>query len=166
MKEATNIRDEQKITNENSATGEKNETLKRIGIVGAIALVAFLLGFVPMWISTRNYESERDAAIKTLRPSVLQNNLATAALNAQRGDYEQARQQTSDFFTALRAEVDRQESAFDAQQRAAAQPILAQRDDLITLLARGDAASAGRLSDLYFAFTQMKNAQPAAPQKK
>lgn len=163
-KETTDVRGERGLHNEISAAGEKNATLKRVGIVGAIALAAFLLGFLPAWLSARDYENERDAAVKTLRPSVLQNNLATAAINARRGEYEQARQQTSDFFTDLRAEIDSDESAFNAEQIKAAQPILAQRDETITLLARNDAAASDRLTDLYFAFVQVKNSP--APEKK
>ncbi len=161
--EKNDIREERN-KNETGAASGKNETLKRVGIVGAIALVAFLLGFLPAWLSARNYENERDAAVKTLRPSVLQNNLATATINARRGEFEQARQQTSDFFTDLRAEVDREETAFSQPQREAVQQILAQRDETITQLARGDAAAVDRLTDLYFAFMQMKNSP--APEKK
>lgn len=164
ISEKTNLREERNLKTETGAAGVKSETLKRVGIVGAIALVAFLLGFVPMWLSARNYENERDTVQKTLRPSVLQNNLATAAINARRGEFEQARQQTSDFYTDLRAEVDREESAFSLRQREAVQPILAQRDETITLLARNDAAAVDRLTDLYFAFVQMKNS-PAPEQK-
>ncbi len=158
------IREERNLKNEIGAVSGKNETLKRVGIVGAIALVAFLLGFLPAWLSARGYENERDAAVKTLRPSVLQNTLATATINARRGEFEQARQQTSDFFTDLRAEVERDESAFSPQQRESVQQILAQRDETITQLARNDAAAVDRLTDLYFAFMQVKNSP--APEKK
>ncbi len=164
ISEKNDLREERNLKTETGAAGVKSETLKRVGIVAAIALVAFLLGFVPMWLSARNYENDRDTAVKTLRPSVLQNNLATAAINARRGEFEQARRQTSDFFTDLRAEVDREESAFSPQQREAVQPILAQRDETITLLARNDAAAVDRLTDLYFAFMQVKNS-PAPEQK-
>jgi len=164
ISEKNDLREERNLKTETGVAGVKSETLKRVGIVAAIALVAFLLGFVPMWLSARNYENERDTAVKTLRPSVLQNNLATAAINARRGEFEQARQQTSDFYTDLRAEVDREESAFSPQQREAVQPILAQRDETITLLARNDEAAVDRLTDLYFAFMQVKNSP--APEKK
>jgi len=158
------LREERNLKTETvAADDKKKETLKRGGIVGALALVAFLLGFLPMWLSARTYENERDAARANLRQSVLQNNLATAAMNARRGEYEQARQQTSDFYTDLRAEVDNKESVFNPQQRETLQPVLAGRDETITLLARGDAASAERLSDLYFAFMQTKN--PAIEKK-
>ncbi len=157
MKEADDVRGAGDTNGEIRTPAGQNEMLKKAGIVAVVALLAFLLGFVPMWLSARTHENERDAAINTLRPSVLQNTLATAALNARRGEFEQARQQASDFFTELRAEMERETSAFNAQQRAAAQPILAQRDETITLLARNDAAAVDRLTDLYFAFTQMRN---------
>jgi hypothetical protein len=57
----------------------------------------------------------------------------------------------------LRAEIDNEETSFGARQREAARSILAQRDETITLLARNDAAAVDRLTDLYFAFMQMKN---------
>ncbi len=164
MKEATTLGNERDLKNETGAAAGKNERLKKAGIVGAIALVAFLLGFLPMWLSARTHEKERDAAIKTLRPSVLQNTLATAAINARRGEFEQARQQTSDFYTDLRAEIESETSAFNVEQIKTAQPILAQRDETITQLARNDAAAVDRLTDLYFAFMQMKNSP--APEKK
>ncbi len=164
MAEATNLRDERNLRNETGAVKGNNELLKKAGIFGAIALVAFLFGFLPMWLSARNYEKERDAAVKILRPSVLQNTLATAAINARRGEFEQARQQTSDFYTDLRAELESEQSAFNAEQIKTAQPILAQRDETITQLARNDAAATDRLTDLYFAFMQMKNSP--APEKK
>lgn len=78
IREKNDLREERNLKTQTGAAGVKSETLKRVGIVGAIALVAFLHGFVPMWLSAGNYENERDAAVKTLRPSVLQNNLATA----------------------------------------------------------------------------------------
>lgn len=161
--EKNDIREKRNLKSENVVPDGRNETLKRVGIVGAIALVAFLIGFLPMWLSARNYENERDAVQKTLRPSVLQNNLATAIINARRGEFEQARQQTSDFFTDLRAEIDREGTAFIPQQREAVQQILAQRDETITQLARNDAAAVDHLTDLYFAFMQMKNSP--APKK-
>ena len=158
------MNEKRNVENEISAASGKNEALKRIGIVGTIALVAFLLGFLPAWLSARGYQNERDAVQKTLRPSVLQNNLATATINARRGEFEQARQQSSEFFTDLRSEIDLDESAFSSQQVEAVQPILAQRDEMITQLARGDAAAVDRLTDLYFGFMHVKNSP--APEKK
>jgi hypothetical protein len=164
MTRTSHLGKEQSVKNKIGMASGRNEMLKHVGIVGTIALIAFLLGFLPMWLSARGYENEREVVQKTLRPSVLQNNLATATINAQRGEFEQARQQTSDFFTDLRAEVDREGTAFSLQQHKTIQSILAQRDDTITLLARNDAAAIDRLTNLYFAFMQVKNS-PALEKK-
>ena len=43
-------------------------------------------------------------------------------------------------------------SVFTQAQRAGAQTLFAGRDEVITLLARGDPAAADRLSDLYVAY--------------
>ncbi len=136
---------------------DRHSTLRRYGIIGAVGLALFLLGFVPMWLSARSTANERDTAQVNLRQSVLQNNLATAALNARRGEYEQSRQQASSFFTELRAETEREQSAYTPQQQDAIEPILVVRDETITMLARNDPAAAERLSDLYFTLLQLRN---------
>ena len=83
----------------------------------------------------------------------MQSNLASAVIDARRGDYEPARQAASQFFTSLRAEIDKGETSnFTEAQRAGMQPLFAGRDEIITLLARSDPASADRLSDLYVAY--------------
>ena len=75
--------------------------------------------------------------------------LSAAALDARRGDYEPARKSMSDFFTNLSSELDRSEdSALDQTQKEAVRPLLTQRDEIITLLARSDPAAADRLSNL------------------
>ena len=80
----------------------------------------------------------------------LQNTIASGVIDARRGEYELARQSASDFFTTLRAEIGLEnDSAMTQAQRARITPLLTQRDEIITLLARNDPASAERLSDLY-----------------
>jgi hypothetical protein len=50
--------------------------------------------------------------------------------------------------------------ALTAAQRDALRPLLTQRDELITLLARGDPAAAPRLADMYAAFRKATAAAP------
>lgn len=127
--------------------------LKRVGIYLAAALAVFLMGLTPMWLKARGAVAQRDAARRELRLGQTQVTLASAAIDARRGDYETARQTASDFFTALRTELDAGgDSPFSQRQRQAAAPLLERRDDIITLLARGDPASAERLSDLYVSY--------------
>lgn len=153
------VKNTDKVTRERSGTSP----LKRIGIYAAIALGIFLLGFLPVWLTAREHANERDEARRQLRLSQLQNRLASAALDARRGEYEQARSAASDFFTSLRAETDRtQDRALTAEQVDRARALLASRDDQITLLARNDPASADRLADAYNAYRNVLGANQAA----
>jgi hypothetical protein len=126
---------------------------QRILIYGGILLLAFLIGFVPMWLKARGYAAELAIARHELSVTRLQNTLASATIDARRGEYEPARQAVSNFFTSLRAEADKgSDSALTDPQKQSLQPLLAGRDEIITLLARSDPASADRLSDLYASY--------------
>ena len=139
-------------------TTEKIQIPKRalpkfLALAGGIAVAAFLAGFVPTWLSARTYRSELQEAKGRVTLDQLRISLGAAAIHARRGDYEIARQETSRFFTSLRKETDLgAESALNAAQRQRAAALFAERDELITLLARGDPASTDRLSDLYIAY--------------
>lgn len=133
---------------------------KRITLFASLFVVVFLLGLIPMWLSGIETSRQRDAAQANLRISKMQNRLATAEINVRRGEYENARIAASDFFTDLRTEIDRNESVFDTEQRESIKPILGQRDDLITLLARNDPATGDRLADLYLNYLKVINPAP------
>jgi hypothetical protein len=124
--------------------------MRRIIIYGAVLLVAFLLGLVPMWLKARQCAAGLAEADRRLFLVGMQHDLASAAIDARRGEYEPARQSASQFFTSVRAEIDEGDASDLTQaQRQAVTPLLASRDELITLLARSDPASADRLSELY-----------------
>jgi hypothetical protein len=90
------------------------------------------------------------------------NNLSESVIDARSGDYEPARQAASEFFTALRTQVDKEENQiFTTNHRQSLRGLLTQRDDIITILARDDAAAADRLSDFYVAYLKiMSSVQP------
>ncbi len=130
--------------------------IRRVIIYGAVLLVVFLLGFIPMWVKGRACVSSLAAAEQRLSLAQMQNNLSAAAIDARRGDYEPARQAASQFFTSLRAEIDRgNASALTQAQRDGVQPLFTRRDEIITLLARSDPASADRLSDLSVSYRKI-----------
>lgn len=140
---------------ENVEPGSPKSTsvVRRFVIYGGVLLVVFLLGLVPMWLQARASAAKLADAERRLTLVGIQGGLASAALDARRGDYEPARQAVSQFFTSLRAEVDEgATSDFTQAQREGLQPLFAGRDEIITLLARSDPASADRLSDLYVAY--------------
>ena len=126
---------------------------RRFVVYAGVLLVVFLLGLVPMWLKARTAAAGLADAERRLALAGMQGDLASAAIDARRGDYEPARQSASQFFTNLRAEIDKGDTSYlTPAQRAGAQPLLAGRDEFITLLARSDPASADRLADLYAAY--------------
>ncbi len=137
---------------------KSTSVMRRFIIYSSVLLVVFLLGFVPMWLKAKS--ASRDL-IETEHQLILvrmQSNLAASAIDARRGDYEPARQAASQFFTSLRAEIDKGDASnFTKAQREGMQPLFAGRDEVITLLARSDPASADRLSDLYVAYRKIMN---------
>lgn len=139
-----------------SQPDKSSSLIRRIGIYAVILLVIFLLGFVPMWMKARSSRMALAAAEQKLSIAQLQNTLSSAVIDARRGDYEPARVAASEFFTSLLSEVNKgEESALNAAQRSAVQPLFGQRDEIITLLARSDPAAADRLSDLFATYRKV-----------
>jgi hypothetical protein len=131
--------------------------LRRVIIYAVLLLVGFLLGLVPMWLKSRECSSRLSDAEHQLDLARIENALASAAIDARRGNYEPARQAASNFFTSLRAEIDKDNSALLQPQREEVQLLFTQRDEIITLLARSDPASADRLSDLFTSYRKIVN---------
>ena len=117
------------------------------------ALIAvYLAGFIPTWLKLRDQTAQREKAEHALSLTRIVKDLGSAAIDARRAQYEPARLEASAFFTAARFEIDAgDKSVLIQQQRDALVPLLAPRDELITLLARSDPAAADRLSTLYVA---------------
>ena len=132
--------------------------IQRILIYAGVLLVVFLLGFVPMWLKARAAGNRLDETERHLILAGMQNNLASAVIDARRGDYEPARQTLSQFFTTAQAEMAKGDSSSYTQaQREQLQQVLGGRDELITLLARSDSAAADRLVNLFVAYRKIMN---------
>lgn len=127
---------------------------RRTGWLPAVVLLGvFLLGFCPMWFKTTQLNGELFRAQQQARIQTIQITFADAALDARRGDYEPARQRMANVFALVNAEMERGiGSALPASASESLKLLSAQRDDLITLLARGDQASAERLATAYGEF--------------
>ena len=141
---------------ENTALETIKTRLRRIGIYAGVLLIIFALGFVPMWLKARQCANSLAESERQLSLARMQNNLSSAVIYARRGDYEPARQAASQFFTSLRDEADKGETSnFTPAQTQGMKPLFAQRDDIVTLLARSDPASADRLSDLFVSYRKL-----------
>ncbi len=129
---------------------------KRVALYASLAIGFFLLGFLPTWFRSAEAIEQRDAAQRGVRLAQLKNTLAAAVIDVQRGNYEPARQLTSDFYTDLRREIQTDEtSLFTPAQREGLRSLLVQRDELITLLARSDPTATDRLLSIYSAYNKL-----------
>ena len=123
-------------------------------IFAGVVVLAFLLGFVPMWLSNRQLSADLADRGKQLHRSRIQNTLTAATIYARRGEYETARQNTSAFFTDIRAEMDKgNEGVLSEQERVGLTRVMAERDEIITLLSRNDPAAAERLSNVFVEYS-------------
>ena len=130
--------------------------LKQVISFAFFALAFFLLGFLPLWAGTRDASRQHSETARQLRLVQLQSTLGSAVIDAQRGEHEQAMASVSSFFTAIQGAVAVGEASdFTPAQREALLPLLADRDEVIALLARGDSAGTARLSALYQALSQI-----------
>lgn len=129
---------------------------RKVALYATLSVGFFLLGFFPMWLKANSAIEQRDAAQREVRLGKLQNTLGAAMVGVQRGEYEPARQITSDFYTSLRSQIDAgNASVFTPAQREKLVPLLAERDEVITLLARSDPAAADRLFAIYASYSKL-----------
>jgi hypothetical protein len=137
---------------------KSSPVLQRILIYAGVLLIVFLLGFVPMWLKSRAANSRLAEVEQQLVLARVQNGLASGVIDARRAEYEPSRQAVSQFFMTLQAEIAKADSSsYTRAQRGQLQQLLAGRDELITLLARSDPASADRLADLFVAYRKIMN---------
>lgn len=129
---------------------------RRVALYATIAVGFFLLGFVPMWFKTSRAVEQRDAAQRGVRLAKLRNTIAAAVIDAERGQFEPARQRMSEFYTNLRRQLDGDSGyLFTPSQREGLKSLLSERDELITLLARSDPAATDRLFAVYSTYNKL-----------
>jgi len=143
--------------------GREGVRVRRASLYLAALAVAFLMGFVPMWLQARMQLSETRALQAQLNVMRLENTLAAAALLAGRGQYEPARDAMTRFYSDLRVQVDHPNSLFGPEQKEGLRVALSGRDEVITLLARSDPASADRLAALYVTQRPLLRQVPGTP---
>ena len=133
-------------------------TLKRIAIVAALMLGAYLVGFVPGWLASNGFEAEIARLQRIDSAHTLKSELAAASLHAGQGRFDEAIAAAGNFFDRLRREVDAPGGTLNNETvKEAAVNILARRDEVVAMLARGDAAAEGVLAGWYFELDTLMN---------
>lgn len=143
--------------------GRDGSRVRRASLYLAALAVAFLIGFVPMWLQARMQLSETRGLQAQLNVMRLENTLAAAALLARRGEYDPARDAMTRFYSDLRVQLDHPNSVFGPEQKEGLRAALSGRDEVITLLARNDPASAERLAALYMTQRPLLRQVPGVP---
>ena len=136
--------------------------LIRWGIFAAIVLAAFLIGLIPMMMQKWSVDGELAATQTRLRQSEIKGLLTGAIVEANRGEYEPARQNASNFFTRLNEEQEKGNEGFLTEtERGNIKPVFDARDTIITMLAQRDPAAVERLTNVYSTYLQATGtAQP------
>jgi hypothetical protein len=134
---------------------------QKIAVAGVVATVlAFAIGFFWQNMSARSIQSRLDTANVELMFERLENKLGAATIEADRGNYEIARQLSSEFFTGLQTELDQAPEARQAELRR----ILSQRDVIITAASRSDPQTGSLLAQLYSTYRVAFGDAPVSPQ--
>ena len=134
-------------------------TLKRVGIVVALMLAAYLVGFVPVWIHSDRLEDEAARLRSIDRAHTLKSELAAASLHAGQGRFDEAIAAAGSFFDRLAGEIGATDGTLNNEPAIgeAAVNMLARRDEIVTMLARGDADAEGVLAGWYFEMDRPTN---------
>lgn len=122
-------------------------------------VLAFAAGFGWQYVRAVRVEAELERTEQALAVERLRVGLAQAAVAAQSGDYEAARRQMSDFFTAIQQRL----GELPPDVRAVGEQLLLSRDDVITRLSRSSPESADMLYRMLVSFrTAVGDAPPRA----
>lgn len=113
--------------------------------VGIVVVLVFIAAMAMQYLQTRTARAEAATLRRELAVARTEATLGAAALEAQRGGYENARRLASEFFTNL--QVSAPQAAVDI--RPTLETILDQRDATITMLSRGDPQAAAVLSRMF-----------------
>lgn len=135
---------------EPAAPAPTRPRLKQIKAYGIWFLAGLLIGLLPAAVRLLQTQRERDSLQQQLAVAHLEMNLAGAALMARHGDYTAARDAASQYFSDAGRAADGGDT-LSAAQLTYLQSALAERDALISLLARGDPAGAERSTAMYVA---------------
>ena len=135
-----------------AAASPTRPRLAQFKAYGIWFVVGLLIGLLPTTVRLIQTQRERDTLQRQVQVASLEMNLASAALMARHGDYTAARDAASLFFSDAGRAVDGGDDLLSAAQRTYLQSALAERDALITLLARGDPAGAERSTAMYVAY--------------
>lgn len=124
----------------------RNQMITAAAVALVALAVAFSAGFFPQRTRARTLAAELEATRRDLHFARMEGVLGAALAESLRSNYERSRQLMAGFFTELQASAG---DVDDPVRRRELDAILAQRDEIITLLSRAEPESTQRLMLLY-----------------
>lgn len=125
--------------------------------VGAVVLIAvFSLGYIPSCISNRAAMERSERLEQKLKLADLHSLLGMTSYEANRNNYANAAQMSTDFFNRLTEMLD---TATDKSLKQKLQPISARRDEITTNLAQTDPGVKEKLAQMYSDLFQITTTQ-------
>ncbi len=125
---------------------------QKIALGAALLIVVFLIGYVPSCVSARSAQQQRAQLESRLRLSDLRGRLGMASYEANRNNYANAMQFSTEFYTGLRDLI---EDTEDQTAKKKMQDMMTRRDEITTNLAQADPAVKEKLSAMYAEFYQL-----------
>jgi hypothetical protein len=128
-----------------------------ITIAAGAALLAFLLGFLPQWSRANGLSDNLEETRLQLRASQIENRIGAALAESLRSNYERSRQ----LMTVVFGELQAVRGQISPAQQKEVDAILAQRDEIVTLLARAAPESSQRLMLIHARYHTAFSGDPA-----
>ncbi len=119
--------------------------------IGSGALLGLLVGVLLQYARVERAQQQVADASAALQAARLEATLSAAVIEAQGGRFEVARQHASDFYTGLQRRL---LPVTDGAPQSELRTMLAERDSIITALARNDPASPGTLEGVLIRLRQ------------
>lgn len=129
---------------------------QKIAIGAAALIVVFLLGYVPSCVGARSAEEQKAELEHKLKMADLRGQLGMASYEANRNNYANAAEFSTNFFNGLRSAID---SAEDDEVKKKLQTMIGLRDEVTTNLAQADPVVKEKLARMYADFYQITAAR-------
>jgi hypothetical protein len=125
--------------------------LKKVGIGAGVLVMVFLLGYVPSCVDARSVREENARLSQKLKLAELRGQLGMMSYEANRNNYANSAQLSTDFFNGLREAVS---SINDEAMKKKLEALLTRRDEITVNLAEPNPAVKDKLAQMYAEFYQ------------
>lgn len=133
---------------------------KGLAVRAGVLIAAFALGYVPSCVGARNAEERNTRLERRLKLVDLHNLLGMTSYEANRNNYANAAEVSTDFFNGLKELID---TTGDDGLKQKLLPISTRRDEITTNLAQADPGVKEKLAQMYADFFQItKTQQPSS----